>query len=190
MFVKNQFKTQFNVGLNDLKNASNGKYNSLSFSIQTALCYGTIKSERLLYCASYRSSFTSSVLFHKRHQTGQHLFVLRESVRFVPKATGGGNSGRGSVPRSHSITVNDSLSWARSFAFSASNSGRLRRASAMIPLSSYGANTLRSTSLCTSRISAFCSQRQNSGRLLPVYYQHKKAHSRHRDSLSLCAIGY
>ena len=26
-----------------------------------------------------------SVLFHKRHQTGQHLFVLRESVRFVPK---------------------------------------------------------------------------------------------------------
>ena len=26
-----------------------------------------------------------SVLFHKRHQTGQHLFVLREPVRFVPK---------------------------------------------------------------------------------------------------------
>lgn len=26
-----------------------------------------------------------SVLFHKRHQTGQHLFELRDAVRFVPK---------------------------------------------------------------------------------------------------------
>lgn len=64
------------------------------------------------------------------------LFFNPNNADITETLAGGGNNGRGSVPRSHGTTVKDSLSWASNLAFSTSNSGRSRRASAMIPLSS------------------------------------------------------